>query len=255
MIINSGRSTHTLPGSSHSTSTTLASTAMGPTEMSSPPPPETMAGVEAMATIAKGTSVASSVGQLPGLPKLGSARMLATSRTTASTTAKTNGRVRSSSRRSGIDGLAEERGDERLAVEGVAWQLGRDLPLAEDDHAIHQLDVLVDLGGEHHDRHAVGGEVQQQAVEVALGVDVDASRRVVEEQHLRLGGQPAGHDDLLLVAARERGDRILGVAELDPQPVDVAAQARAGARGRDQPAARVAAERDDAEVLADGLRL
>src|SRR3954469_955491 len=179
MSINKGRSTHALPGSSHSTSTTLASTAMGPTEMSSPPPPDRMAGVEAMATIANGASVASSVGQLPGLPKFGSARTLATSSSRASPAAKTNGRVRRSSRRSGIDGLPEERGDERLAGQVGTGQLGRDAALPEDDHAVHELDVLVDLGREHRDGHAVGGEVEQQPVQVALGVDVHAARRVV----------------------------------------------------------------------------
>ena len=94
------------------------------------------------------------------------------------------------------------------------------------------------------------GEVQQQRVEVALGADVDAARRVVEQQHLRVGRQPARHDDLLLVAARQRGDRVLGIAEHDPQPVDVLRQPRARARVRQQPSRRVALQRRDAEVLA-----
>jgi hypothetical protein len=57
--------------SSHSIRTTLASTAIGPIEMSRPPPPDRIAGVEAIATIANGASAPSKAGQLPGSPKLG----------------------------------------------------------------------------------------------------------------------------------------------------------------------------------------
>ena len=37
-----------------------------------------------------------------------------------------------------------------------------------------------------------------------LAPDVDAARRLVEQQHLGRGQQPLGDDDLLLVAAGER---------------------------------------------------
>ena len=127
--------------------------------------------------------------------------------------------------------------------------------LAEDQHAIHQLDVLVDLGREHHDRHPLRGEVQQQRVEVALRVDVDPARRIVEQQHLRLGRQPPRHHDLLLVAARQRGDRVLGIAEHDPQR---GRRTPAAARVRacdSRPPPPVALQRRDAEVLADRLGL
>src|SRR3954469_1772520 len=199
MSISSGMPTQALSrpewGRSHSMRITFERTAIGPMEMSSPPPPERIAGVEASATMANGASVASSLGQLPGLPKLGSATMLAISRPSASAAAKSQGRRRSCS--------AKERSHDRLARQLAAGQLLVDGALAEDEDAVHQLDVLVDLGREHHDRDALAGEVGQQVVEVALGADVHAPRRVVEQQDLRVGGQPARHDDLLLVAARE----------------------------------------------------
>jgi hypothetical protein len=83
-------------GSSQQTRMTLDSTAIGPIEMSSPPPPETIAGVEAIATIANGASVPSSTAQLTGLPNAGSAMMLAASRQIASNAAKSQGRRRTS---------------------------------------------------------------------------------------------------------------------------------------------------------------
>jgi hypothetical protein len=41
-------------------------------------------------------------------------------------------------------------------------------------------------------------------VHLVLGADVDPARRVVEQQHGRLGVEPLGEDDLLLVAAGQR---------------------------------------------------
>src|SRR3954452_9919569 len=197
MSISSGMPTQALSrpewGRNHSIRITFERTAIGPIEMSSPPPPDRIAGVEASATMANGANVASSLGQLPGLPKLGSATMLAISRPSASAAAKSQGRRRSCS--------AKERSHDRLARQLAARQLLVDVALAEDEDTVHQLDVLVDLGREHHDRDALAGEVEQQVIEVALGPDVDAARRVVEQQHLGVGGQPARYDDLLLVAA------------------------------------------------------
>ena len=45
-----------------------------------------------------------------------------------------------------------------------------------------------------------------QPVDLGLGADVDAARRLVEDHHLRLHRQPLGEHDLLLVAARQRAD-------------------------------------------------
>ena len=40
-------------------------------------------------------------------------------------------------------------------------------------------------------------------VDLVLGADVDAARRLVEDQHLGVGEQPLGQHHLLLVAARQ----------------------------------------------------
>ena len=46
----------------------------------------------------------------------------------------------------------------------------------------------------------------QQPVDLALGADVDAAGRLGEDEHVDAEREDASEDDLLLVAARERGD-------------------------------------------------
>ena len=55
-------------------------------------------------------------------------------------------------------------------------------------------------------------ELADQVVDAGLGADVDAARRLVEDQDLRLRLQPLGEHDLLLVAAREEAHLLLGAA-------------------------------------------
>ena len=45
------------------------------------------------------------------------------------------------------------------------------------------------------------GKLVEQVVDLALGANVDAARRLVEDEDLGLGGQPLADDDLLLGAA------------------------------------------------------
>ena len=54
-------------------------------------------------------------------------------------------------------------------------------------------------------------------VELGLDADVDAARRLVEDQDARVGQQPAREDGLLLVAARELADRLAQRGEPDAQ--------------------------------------
>src|SRR3954468_22759242 len=119
MSIRRGIATHALSspelGRNHSIKITLARIVSGPIEMSRPPPPDTIAGVDAIATIANGASVPSSTAQLPGLPKVGSAMMLAASSVIASSAANNQGRRRSCS--------AKERSHDRLARQLTARQL------------------------------------------------------------------------------------------------------------------------------------
>ena len=136
----------------------------------------------------------------------------------------------------------------------LAAQLGAGPPVAEDQHPVHQLEVLVDLGRQHDDGQPGGGQLAQQRVDVALGADVDAAGGVVEQQHRRVAGERAGDDHLLLVAAGQRGDRVGVAAEPDLEPVDVAREPGGGVAGGDQPAARIGGQRRGREVLPDRQR-
>ena len=55
-------------------------------------------------------------------------------------------------------------------------------------------------------------QVEEQLVHLDLGADVDAARRLVDDQHLRPQRQPAGQHDLLLVSARQVADACSGLA-------------------------------------------
>src|SRR5579862_6907973 len=137
----------------------------GATERSMPPPPTRIAGVLAIAASAKGASVPSSAGTWLQLANAGKTAVFAMIRATVRTSAKTYVFSRSPwtrRARQGMPGkatdsdwlaivvLAEEARHDPLSGRPVAWDLGRELTLAEDEDAVHQLDVLVDLGREHH---------------------------------------------------------------------------------------------------------
>ena len=81
-----------------------------------------------------------------------------------------------------------------------------------DEDAVAHAEDLRQLGGDHQDRHALLGEAAHQRVDLGLGADVDAAGRLVHDQDLRVGLQPLAEDDLLLVAAGELADHLLGAA-------------------------------------------
>ncbi len=94
------------------------------------------------------------------------------------------------------------------------------------------------------------GEAAQELIDLLLGGDVDAARRVVEQDDARLGHQPFGDDDLLLVAARQRAGRDVGSAGADREELDHVADELRLAGAIDHAAARDALERGEGEVVA-----
>ena len=67
----------------------------------------------------------------------------------------------------------------------VARDLAGDAPLAHDQHAVADADQFGQLGRDDDDADAVARQVAQDAVDLGLGADIDAARRLVEEDHLR----------------------------------------------------------------------
>ena len=74
---------------------------------------------------------------------------------------------------------------------------------------------LVEIGGDEDDAEALRRETAHGAENLGLGADVDAAARLVHQQHLRVGHQRLADHDLLLIAARQRGDLLRGVGDLD----------------------------------------
>src|SRR3954454_15822270 len=130
-------------------------------------------------------------------------------------------------------------------------QLARDRPLAHDQHAVGQPEHLGQVG--RHDDHAeaFGREVADDLVDLGLRPHVDALGGLVEHEHLRLRRQPPGEEHLLLVAARQRRDRLLPRPGAQLQPAEVLVDDRALALLVDDPEARDLVDVRDRGVLAD----
>src|ERR1700733_7818783 len=73
------------------------------------------------------------------------------------------------------------------------------------------------LGRYDEHRLAFFGERENETVDLALRANVDAARRLVEDDDIAASEEPFGQHDLLLVAAREAGDRRLDGRGLEPQ--------------------------------------
>ncbi len=88
----------------------------------------------------------------------------------------------------------------------LASDLAVDPSLVIDDDAIAHPHDFRKLGGNQDDRHALHGRLGNQGVNLRLGADIHAARRLVEDQDLGVEEHPFGKHDLLLIAAAERID-------------------------------------------------
>ncbi|MCA8966166.1 MAG: hypothetical protein KDC48_14880, partial [Planctomycetes bacterium] len=95
---------------------------------------------------------------------------------------------------------------DRLFAEPVARQRAGDPSLVHHQHPIGEREHLFELGAHEQHGEAGGGQRVEARVDLAARADVDAARRLVEQQHARRGRQPLAEHDLLLVAARQRTD-------------------------------------------------
>ncbi len=123
----------------------------------------------------------------------------------------------------GIRAEVVGRAQERRLVRVLGRDLGDDRAAEDHDGAVaDQLDLL-ELRGVEQDRRAGLGQVAEQDVDLLLGPDVDASRRVEAQHRAHPAGDPTRDRDLLLVAAgqapnlaaRSRIDLELGDGTVD----------------------------------------
>ena len=103
----------------------------------------------------------------------------------------------------------------RSSVASARGDLGRDPALVEDDDPVGHREDLGQVARDEDDPEAGRGQLGDDPVDLDLGADVDAAGRLVEDEQPRLGRQPLGQDDLLLVAARQRADHLLDAGHLD----------------------------------------
>src|SRR5918995_6483591 len=122
--------------------------------------------------------------------------------------------------------------------------------LAQDDDAARRVDHLLELGGDHQDAEAATRELPHQGEDLRLGADVDAPGRLVEDEEARVHAQPAREQHLLLVAARELADRLLGARALDAEALDEAVDDLAAPRLVDDAAAGEMGHQRQGHVLA-----
>ena len=102
----------------------------------------------------------------------------------------------------------------------LAWlEAAGDTAVAHDQDAVAQAQDFRQLRGDHHDRRALlVGEAREKLVDLALGADIDAARRLVDEENAAAGVEGARHHAFLLVAAGELADQRLRVAHADREP-------------------------------------
>ena len=92
----------------------------------------------------------------------------------------------------------------------VGRQLGHDPALVDHEHAVGERADLLQL--ERDEQHAAAGValLEQPPVDELDRADVEPARRLRGDRDLRLLGELARDDDLLLVAARQRAGRVSG---------------------------------------------
>src|SRR3954469_6066729 len=101
----------------------------------------------------------------------------------------------------------------------LARDLGRDAALVQDQDPVRHREDLRQVARDQEDREARGRQLGDDPMALPLGADVDAARRLVEDQHGRLRREPLREGALLLVPARQRRDRLAHAGRPDPELV------------------------------------
>ena len=141
-----------------------------------------------------------------------------------------------------VGGPLHDQVEHPVLVERVGPLLGDDRAVGDHQHAVGQAEHLGDLAGDHDDGDAAVGQVAHQRVDLRAGADVDAAGGLVEQQHAAVAQQPAGQDDLLLVAAGQGADLAVDVGRAHvqrrgsaPGPRPARRPGRGSRRGRSGP--------------------
>ena len=96
------------------------------------------------------------------------------------------------------------------------------LPVAQHDDPVAVGGDLLKLRRDDEKRKPVLAQALDQADDLGMGADVDAAGRLVEDEEARLGGEPAGEQRLLLIAAGEKADGLFRIRRADVEELDEA---------------------------------
>src|SRR5262245_29825563 len=88
-----------------------------------------------------------------------------------------------------------------LFRQSASVDLTDDCPAAHDDHPVTDINQFLQIGRGNKDGAALAGETRPDALNLGARCDVDPTRRIDQDQDARIGGQPARHLHLLLIAA------------------------------------------------------
>ena len=128
-------------------------------------------------------------------------------------------------------------------------------PCAHDENAVAHAEHFGQLAGDHQDRHALPNQFAHDGMYFRFRADIDAARRFIEDQHLRVRLQPFGDDDLLLVAARQLPRGLIDISAAHAQPFHSGNCMFHFFRRFDEDALRHLVDGRHGDVLANGHRL
>jgi len=101
---------------------------------------------------------------------------------------------------------------ENTVIRGFsARKVCHDASLAHDVNLIDEADQLLEFGGGDDDVIALGGNAPEQLVDFGLGADIDALRWLFDQQDARMAFERPCDRDLLLIAAAQHTDALLGI--------------------------------------------
>ena len=98
---------------------------------------------------------------------------------------------------------AVRRPQQSLLVGLAGRHLSDDFAPEQDDRAVADQAYFRQLGCEQEHGRTRIGQLSQEPVDLILGADIDATRRIKAKQGLKAGGDPSRNDHLLLIAAAQ----------------------------------------------------
>src|SRR5258708_30016996 len=134
------------------TTRTFSSPISGPTEISMPPRPARITGVEAMAARISGAASPNTVPSASSRKRAGLRKMLMPRSRTKKMTANCASPNQSRVIRSAFIVSPEHGGDDMFHSDRVSWQFGKDAAFSEDKRPVAQLQYLFDFSGQQNER-------------------------------------------------------------------------------------------------------